>query len=310
MVQPKIDQYMVKASKLAYHISYDSSHGKVVLDTTSPEAVGLIADLGFKADEIQFADMGDSIRINACLYAYSSKIDAFILAFRGTLPPSKEDTYWFDRLTMILDWLQDGKAGQVPCDGVPGLIHHGMRDAFNTLRDSLKSWGVGHRKLYITGHSKGGALAHLTALGLWLTTEGKTTVQDIVTFGAPRLGNSTFQQAYDKELSGKTRRYEYGNDIVPHLPVDPDYLAGLGDEAQRRFLESLVPEAERHTQPDYKAVGQLQYSPEGIASVVEVDSPALRAVRIATLAIAAVKDGKTLIEDHSLSNGYFKMAGA
>lgn len=71
---------------------------------------------------------------------------------------------------------------------------------------------AGAKRVYIVGHSKGGAMANLFAMyAAKLTDKRKITV---VTYGAPRCGTFEFKKHYDIE----TYSYRSFADIVPHLP--------------------------------------------------------------------------------------------
>ena len=72
------------------------------------------------------------------------------------------------------------------------------------------------RPLWITGHSLGGALALLAA---WRLQRSFIAVQEIVTFGAPMIGNDAASQAFAREFPGKIFRYVDLEDLVPHLPT-------------------------------------------------------------------------------------------
>ena len=71
------------------------------------------------------------------------------------------------------------------------------------------------RPLWVTGHSLGGALALLAA---WRFQRNFLAVHEIITFGAPMIGNDTAAKAFEQEFSGKIFRYVDLEDLVPHLP--------------------------------------------------------------------------------------------
>src|SRR6185312_5978665 len=72
------------------------------------------------------------------------------------------------------------------------------------------------RPLWVTGHSLGGALALLAA---WRFQRSFIEVQEVVTFGAPMVGNEAASQAFGREFPGKIFRYVDLEDVVPHLPT-------------------------------------------------------------------------------------------
>ncbi|HSU67742.1 MAG TPA: lipase family protein, partial [Tepidisphaeraceae bacterium] len=87
-------------------------------------------------------------------------------------------------------------------------------------------------RVWVTGHSLGGAMATLAALRL--ATEG-LDVRGVYTFGSPRVGNDEFYAKY----SVPHYRLVNNNDVVPHVPLETT-LVGL-----RLFT--------------YKHVGTLEY---------------------------------------------------
>ncbi len=70
------------------------------------------------------------------------------------------------------------------------------------------------RRIYITGHSLGAALASLCALDLASITKAKITC---VVFGSPRVGNSAFVRTFNSNISDALR-VECGNDAITKLP--------------------------------------------------------------------------------------------
>ena len=55
-------------------------------------------------------------------------------------------------------------------------------------------------------------------MAAWRFLRNFLPVQEIVTFGAPMIGNDTAARAFEQEFSGKIYRYVDLNDVVPHLP--------------------------------------------------------------------------------------------
>lgn len=71
------------------------------------------------------------------------------------------------------------------------------------------------KKIYITGHSYGAALAVLCAIDLKYNFPRKD--YEVIVFGCPRVGNNAFKKSYNLRLF-KTMRIENRRDIVPKLP--------------------------------------------------------------------------------------------
>jgi triacylglycerol lipase len=55
-------------------------------------------------------------------------------------------------------------------------------------------------------------------MAAWRFHRNFLTVSEIVTFGAPMIGNDTAAKAFEQEFSGKIFRYVDLEDVVPHLP--------------------------------------------------------------------------------------------
>ena len=251
-------------------------------------------------DAIQFAveptaTIAGSVNINACLVGTNT--DGVVVAFRGTLPPDSPN-----HEQTVRDWMNDLHAELIHGGGLPGLVHEGF---WNSL-DSLWPWllpevqkqlgGAGEGiNLYITGHSKGAALANLAAMRLKVE---KGITATVVTYAGPHPANEDFAAAYNKLIS--STRFEYADDIVPHLPPSLAF----------RHMFAAVP----FTQPyvhrldlDYASVGRLQYieQDDGIVD----DSATLRFARFESLAkLIATGRFDEIVADHACrcSAGYMK----
>ena len=151
--------------------------------------------------------------INACLVA--TTVDGVVVAFRGTLPPTSAD-----HEQTIRDWINDMNAELIQPTGMPGRVHEGFWNALDSLwqpvlaevlrQQGLAGAGSG---LFVTGHSKGGAMANLAAMRFKVERGIAATVR---TFAAAHPGNDDFAAAYNNFIA--STRYEYADDIVPHLP--------------------------------------------------------------------------------------------
>ncbi|KAI8057331.1 Alpha/Beta hydrolase protein [Syncephalis plumigaleata] len=154
--------------------------------------------------------------------ATNDKYQRIIVAFRGSVDISS----WIQNLNFgktKVDWLNNDDAE----------VHAGFVNCYHTIRSDLKSTIADVAKRFpkytvtFTGHSLGGALAILAALDTNISTPSIN--QQVVTFGAPRIGNPTFgnmvstrlYQAANSRTGGilpsPVRVVNY-NDIVPRLP--------------------------------------------------------------------------------------------
>jgi len=156
--------------------------------------------------------------IDACYVGETN--DAIILAFRGTigLPTNPAG---------VLDWMNNFEADTVKIDGILGKVHKGFAESIQRLREvdggfqkelkELKNKNR-HKDIIITGYSKGAALAPLAAAfmnsldGLFMFKKPVIRI-----FEPPRCGNFTFATYFNLTFND-THRYEYQDDIVPHVP--------------------------------------------------------------------------------------------
>lgn len=157
-----------------------------------------------------------------------------VLVFRGTLTEGESS---------LADWENDLNAGLVPGADLPGRVHAGFLDSLDTLWPAIAAALDGDdSELWITGHSKGGALAVLAAARLAGRHPG------VITFGAPMAGDREFAA---NALSQGLARYENRLDLVPLLPpleyahVGTPVLVGEGpDDHRHRYFEILEHMAE------------------------------------------------------------------
>lgn len=126
--------------------------------------------------------------------------EEYVLAFRGTEP------------TELSDVLADLNA--IPRGAMTyGLVHSGFRAEADKLWEDLKAHQTGHqgKKFYITGHSLGGAMATIATSRF----EEFTKVEQLTTFGSPRVGTRKFV----KHIETKHMRFVNNNDLVTKVPL-------------------------------------------------------------------------------------------
>ena len=149
---------------------------------------------------------------------------AIVVAFRGSQAPTTLDGLKDWLLTNANNYLilPEGRSGtDFAAAGVGARFHRGFLDALEMVWEPLRA-AVGDaakakdRPLWVTGHSLGGALALLAA---WRLQRNFLAVHEVVTFGAPMMGNDAASKAFDQEFAGKIFRYVDLNDVVPHLPT-------------------------------------------------------------------------------------------
>jgi hypothetical protein len=157
--------------------------------------------------------------------AYVAANDEHLLvAFRGSETPNSVDG--------LKDWLLTNAynlliqpTGPLSTEflaaGVGCRWHQGFVGAITEVWDQLYAEVDARMKekdrvFWITGHSLGGALALLAA---WLFTRKTLVPHQVVTFGAPMVGNQPVADAFARELGGKVFRYVNSPDPVPLLPM-------------------------------------------------------------------------------------------
>jgi triacylglycerol lipase len=138
-----------------------------------------------------------------------------IVAFRGTQPDSPPDL------------LTDMRFLPVSWDG-PGKVHEGFLRAYESLSPSIEEWlgSEPPRRLAVTGHSLGAAMAALMAV------RSRDPEVELVTFGCPLVGNAEFCAALDRRA--KVARYVDCSDIVTTVPYT---WLGYAQGAKARYID-------------------------------------------------------------------------
>lgn len=223
--------------------------------------------------------------------------EGIVVAIRGTTPPFAGPPAG----QVIVDWASDALALLLPAagspPGFPGEIHLGFYTSFMQLWGKLGPAvknvvaSFPDQTIYVTGHSKGGAICPLVAWRLRQDYPGKRIV--VRSFAAARVGDAVFAAAYNN--GADHIRYEYGNDIVPHLPAETSIVGALG-------APPLVTMLLEHVNPGYADVGTLAYIQDD-ESIVP-GSPALKTQRIANIiaALRAPNGPEAIIACHDISS--------
>lgn len=225
--------------------------------------------------------------------------EGIVVAIRGTTPP----VAGADLSRLCADWLDDFIAELVVADGFPGRVHDGFRGAVGRLWPGVKALVDAQdpdRPLIVTGHSKGGACSGLMAWLLHQAYPGRRIL--VRSFAGARVADVAFASAYNAAIQDHIR-YEYGADIVPHLPVCGALAEAVADCLPLGRL--IAPEV------DYGSVGSLAYIET--TGAIHGDSAMLEAERIAALAVTLCQpDGlEALGACHSIddaSAGYVRAA--
>lgn len=126
------------------------------------------------------------------------------------------------------------RAATVMHPGIQGNVHRGMVESllFSGFADSLasriKRYGGANKKVWITGHSLGGAHAQLFAMFLKFNYQINT--QGLYIYEAPHPGDQSFVNHLNSTI-GKTRiqRFEFGDDPICTLPPQSFSFSRAGE---------------------------------------------------------------------------------
>jgi len=227
---------MLKASYCAYDVStrtYDAATQSAKMERCESRAeLQLEPKLAQAVSPPPFAYLSPS-GTNAFLILQTSR-NEIVIAFRGTIGLGAGLRGYFD-------WLNNFQAARVS-DELLGNVHFGFHNAMFDRQAIDNVWealwhamlhlraqnALDGKKIYITGHSKGGALALFAAARL--KKEFGITADAVYQFESPRAGTVDFARRYN-ELGIPTFRFENRGDIIPHMPPEAEeteMLAALG----------------------------------------------------------------------------------
>nr|CDX09921.1 lipase [Yarrowia phangngaensis] len=182
------------------------------------------------------------------LLAHDHKRKEKYVLFRGTfsIPDAYTDIQfqkspWLAKLPNgVVPKIQSAGGQPLTCEGC--AVHDGFAKAFNeTLKNSghqFDKFLANHTdyKLYVVGHSLGGAMAQMFAVRLKLMGYDPT----LITYGQPRVGNKEYAEFVSRlffnDESGllvdenrRLYRVTHWNDIVVGLPNFADYTHSVGE---------------------------------------------------------------------------------
>jgi len=148
---------------------------------------------------------------------YNAAHNEIVVAYRGTEP------------TSLTNWITDLSFAKTDLNfaGISGAhVHSGFYNNYNALASQTKAAVAALRSayptanVYFTGHSLGGAMATLATLDAAVTWKIPSTLLGHLTFGSPRVGDTTFATAFSQYVgNGNHLRVVNDDDIVPHLPL-------------------------------------------------------------------------------------------
>lgn len=182
---------------------------------------------GFVASIIQHDSVTDMYAVVGVNHDHSE----IVVAFRGTNPLSLAnwitDLYYFPTAD--------------PFDGIDGaFVHSGFLAAYKNVKPNVLATLQSLIAQYptytvnIAGHSLGGATAILATMD-FIHNHNITNVK-AYTYGAPRVGNPTFANAFTSTVPFHWR-ITHADDPVPHLPLKA--IMGFQHPAHEAWQELL-----------------------------------------------------------------------
>jgi hypothetical protein len=114
-----------------------------------------------------------------------------------------------------------------PDAGVSGKVHQGFQRQWSHGRSEVTRFmaeqrSKGNKNIFFTGHSLGGAVATVAATEMQKKFPDMTV--NLVTFGAPKVGNKDYIKSIESLLRNRITRAENSGDPVPCIPP---YIPGI-----------------------------------------------------------------------------------
>lgn len=199
-----------------------------------------LPDLGFSIAWIRDGD-GDDLRGMVL-----SAADALVIVLRGTkvLLPGVSSTDPPSIVDVVLrnEDLKIDSQFLPAASRVGGRVHSGFLEAYARISDRLDEVVAARRpeqKLWLTGHSLGGALAVLAAAHL----AGRASIEGLYTYGCPRVGDRAFVDSLPDCVH---RRFVHRDDVIARIPpawpfayVNAGEFQAVPDSSPRVLLEDL-----------------------------------------------------------------------
>lgn len=209
---PNVERNVARLAELAYWASlqaYDPSKGTQQDAGSSPPTRHIVGCKGFTIRNTFRGEVA-----NAFWVAYDGG-NTQVLAFRGSddLSDVKSDVDATPQ-PFVIEQARGARAlGAVQ----RGTLAEWMRVKPGVMQRAAASWGAAPpNTLLITGHSLGGAMAHLAAATLAERYPALALRIHVITFGSPRVGNKAWQTGYHS-LVKSSARIEIHRDPAPDL---------------------------------------------------------------------------------------------
>lgn len=157
--------------------------------------------------EVDFFNVEKGVDIDTQCFVMANASD-IVIVFRGSDSKS--------------DWFANFQASQEAGPLSNSKAHEGFQDALFpaviSITNIIDKFNTANKKIWVTGHSLGGALCSLYA---GMLIENNYSVYGLYTFASPRPGNANFAKQLNELVKGPHYRVVNSNDIVPHVPPEP-----------------------------------------------------------------------------------------
>ncbi len=149
----------------------------------------------------------------------------------GFIARRKKNIYLIFRGTSTdQEWIRNFMIGLVPYSLKNfGKVHTGFLQTYNLFRPVIKEALEGAhpgRKLFIAGHSLGGALATVALPDVDIRMNRK--VSAVYTFGSPRIGDRAFVTAFNRQFGERSFRVVNIEDVVGSIPPPVPLVGNIG----------------------------------------------------------------------------------
>jgi pimeloyl-ACP methyl ester carboxylesterase len=182
-----------KAMAWLSQLSYETDEPKKIEDILRTWKLRLV-------DEVVSAEVRTVLPVASTHAFVAAGRGATFITFAGTDP------------VVLANWISDFDT-HMTSTGVAEGYAKATSIVLDRIKDIATKRPNAEKKLFLCGHSLGGALAVVTASRL--AANASTAVDAVYTFGMPRPGSGDFARDYNADLGMCTYRLVHGEDLVP-----------------------------------------------------------------------------------------------
>ncbi|MEM9376404.1 MAG: S8 family serine peptidase [Pseudomonadota bacterium] len=174
----------------------------------------------------------------------------------------------------VVDWIRNMNV--LRAERPYGEVHSGFLTAFQNVRSEISNACERafsqEKKVWLTGHSLGGAVALIAAAEL----AADPRISGVQTFGQPRAGDTEFKSFINERLGERYFRFVNDDDLVTKIPplmVHAGQLVHFGSDGQIRTISS---ESEGEPDDDAMTVEAFEALKQQLTEFGELGSSAAR----------------------------------